>query len=76
MTSSNASDVASMFADMLEYISDGSQYNLSINRSEERYNIRDCIKQGQAECKGALLSAQNMDKVLYKLFKAVVKDIW
>ena len=47
----------------------------NINRREARYRIRDSIKQGQAECKGDLLSTQNMGKGLHKLFKAVVHYI-
>ena len=61
--------------DILEYICDGSQYHPSINRRGERYKIRDCLKQSQAEQKGELLSTRNMGKGLHKLFKAVVNDI-
>ena len=60
---------------MLEDICDGSKSHQSVNIRESRYNIRDHIKQGQTECKGALLSVRNMGKGLHKLFKAVLKEI-
>ena len=63
-----------MSIEMLEYICDGSQSNPSVNRIDERYKIRDCIKQRQSGCKGALLSTKNMGKGLHKPFKAVVND--
>ena len=60
---------------MLEDIDDGSQSHMSINRRQERYKIHYRIKRGQAEFKVTLLSTQNMDKGLYKLFMAVVNNI-
>ena len=60
---------------MLEDISDSNQSHPSINRREARYKIRNIIKQGQLEWKGALLSTLNMGKGLHKLFKAVVNEI-
>ena len=62
--------------EMLEYIRDGSQSFPRMNRREARYKIHDCIKQGKAEWKEALLSTQNMGKVLHKVFKAVVNEIF
>ena len=60
---------------LLEDIHDGSQSHPSIIRVEAFYNKRDSIKWGQVECKGALLSTQNMGKGLHTLFKAVVNNI-
>ena len=60
---------------MLEYIYYGSQSHMSVKRRELRYKIRDHIKRGQVELKGALLSMQNMGKGLHKGFKAVVNEI-
>ena len=64
-----------MSTDNLEDICGVSQSHLIINRRDTLYKIRDCIKQGQAEWKGALLSNWNMGKGLHKLFKAVVNEI-
>ena len=75
MSSGEYSDAELMSTEMLEDICDSSQSHLSINRREERYKIRDRIKQGKPECKGALLSMQNMGKRLNKVFKAIVNDI-
>ena len=57
---------------MLEDNCDGSQSHTSVNRIEAHYKIRDRMKQGQAEWKGALLYTQNMGKGLHKVFKAVI----
>ena len=64
-----------MSTNILEDIDDISQSHLIINRREARYKIRDCIKQRRAEWKGALLSTQNMGKVLHKVFKAVFNEL-
>ena len=58
-----------------EYICDVSQSHPIINRREACYKICDCIKQGQAECKGAVLSTRNVGKGLHKVFKAVFNAI-
>ena len=63
MSSDNESDAETMLTDMLDDILDGSQSNPIINRRDARNKIRDLIKQGQVEWKGALLSTQNMGKV-------------
>ena len=47
MSSGNYSDIEPMSMNMLEYICDGSQYHLGVNRREERYKIRDSIKRNQ-----------------------------
>ena len=60
---------------MLEDIRDSSQSHLSINMRESPYKICYRIKRDQAECKGALLSTQNISKFLHKVFKAIVNDI-
>ena len=64
-----------MPTDIFKDIRYGSQYHLSINRSEERYKIRYRIKQNKEIRKGSLLSTRNMDKGFKKVFKAVVNDI-
>ena len=64
-----------MSTDMLEDICDVSQYHLSINRRDVHYKIHNCIKRGQAEYKGALLSTRNMGKGLHTVFKTIVNDI-
>ena len=61
--------------EMLEDICDRSKSHPNVNRIEDRYKIRDCIKQRQLEWKGALKATQNMGKVLHKVFKTAVEDI-
>ena len=56
MSSGNESDDRPISTDMLEYVCDGSQYHLSINRRDTRYKIRDSFKQRQAYWRGLLLS--------------------
>ena len=75
MSSCDDSDAEPMSTEMLEYICDGSQSHTSVNRRQSHYRIRDHIKRGQVECKGALLSTRNMGKGLHKLFKAVFNEI-
>ena len=58
---------------MLESIPDRSQSHLNVNRREALFKIHDCIRQRQLEWKGALKAMQNMGKVLYGVFKTVVK---
>ena len=62
-----------MSTDMLEEICDGSQPHLTVSRRDTRYKIHDCVKQGQSEWKGVLLSTRNMGKGLHQVFKTVVK---
>ena len=57
-------DLISM--EMLEEIFDGSKSHTNVNQREARYKIRDCIKQGQSERKGALKSTRNISKGLQK----------
>ena len=64
ISSGDESDAEPMSTIMLEDIYDGSQSHPIIN-----------IKRVQAKWKGALLPMQNIDKVLQKLFKAVVNNI-
>ena len=54
------SDDEPISTDMLEDIQDGSQSRTSVNRRDARYKIRDHIKRGQVEWKGALLSTRNI----------------
>ena len=58
---------------MLEYIRDGSQTHLNVNRREASYKIRDCIRQRQSERKGALKATRITGKGLHKVFSTVVK---
>ena len=76
MSSGDKYDAEPMPTDMSEDICDGSKSHMSIDRREVRYKIRDHIKRVQLEWNGALLSTQNMGKVLHKVFKAVVNDIF
>ena len=55
MSLGNESDAEPISTDMLKDIHDGSQSHLRINSREARYKIRDFLKEGQAEWKGALL---------------------
>ena len=73
--SGDESNTEPMFKEMLGDIRDGSQSHLIINSREAHYNIRDCMKQGQAEWKGELLFTQKICKGLHKIFKAAVNDI-
>ena len=73
MESGDESEDEPMSTDMLEEICDGSKSHPSVNRRQARYKIRDHIKQRQTEWKEALLSTQNMGKVLQKLFKSALK---
>ena len=64
-----------MSSDILEDIRDCSQSHLRINIIEAQYKIRDRIKEGQVEWKGALLSIKNTIKGLHKVFRDVVNQI-
>ena len=64
-----------MSMDMLEDICGGSQSHPSINRRKALYKIRYSFKQIQVERKGFLSSMWNMNKVLNKVFQAVVNEI-
>ena len=75
ISSGDGSDFEPMSMDMLEVIRDDSQSHLIINSRGAYHKIRNCIKQGQAEWKEALLSTRNMSKGLHKVFKAVVNEI-
>ena len=75
ISSCDESDDGPMSTEMLEDIRNGIQSYQIINSREACYKIRDNFKKSQQEWKGALSSTQNMGKVLYKLFKAVVNDI-
>ena len=73
MDSGEESEDEPMSTEMLEDICDGIQSHLGVNRIEARYKIRDRIKRRKSECKGDLLSTQNMGKDLHKVFKTVIK---
>ena len=76
MNSGDESDHDIISTDMLEDIHDGSQTHPNVNIREARYKIRDRIRQGQPEWKGALKSTLRMGKDLHKVFKTGVKDIF
>ena len=75
MSLGNDSDAEPMSAEMLEDICDSSQSHPRVNMRQAHYKIRDRNKLIQVEWNGALLSTQNMDKGLHKVFKAVVNEI-
>ena len=75
-SSGDESDAQPMYTDVLEDIPDGIQSRPIINRIEARYNIRGCIKRGQAEWKGAVFSTQNKGKYVHKSVTSVVIDIF
>ena len=75
MDSGYESDNELISTEMLENICDGSKYHPNVNRREDRYKIRDRIKQRQPEWKGAIIAPKNMGKGLNKVFKTVVKEI-
>ena len=70
--SGDESDAEPIYTDMLEDILDGNQSHSIIYNIEVRYNIRYCIKQGQVECKGALLSIQTWVKVYRKYLRLLL----
>ena len=76
MDSGNESDNDIISTKMLEDIRDGSQSHPDDNQGEYRYKIRDRIRQRQSERKGALKSTQNMGRLLQKVFKTAVKEIF
>ena len=75
MNSCNESDDEPMSTEMLEYIHKGIQYHPNLNKREAHYKIRDRIKQGKLECKGALKTTLNIGKGLHKVFKTFVKGV-
>ena len=54
INSGDESDHDIIYTEMLEDIRDRSQIHTNVNRREARYKIRDHIRQGQLEWKGAL----------------------
>ena len=68
----NESDAEPIPMDMLGKIRYRIQYHSNITRRETCYKIHYCIKQRQAEWKGALLSTLNMGKGSHKVSKAIV----
>ena len=75
MYSGDESDHDLISSDILEDILDGSQSHPNVNQRETCYKIRDRIRQGEPEWKGALKDTRIMGKVLHKVFKTVVKEI-
>ena len=76
LDSGDESDDEPMSMEMLEDICERSQSHLNVNRIKARYKIYDIIKQIQLELKGALKDTRGTDKVLHKVFKTVVKEIF
>ena len=76
LDSGDETDDELMSTEILEDIRDGIQSHPGVNRRDAHYKIRDFIKVIQSEWKRALKATQNMDKVLHKFFKTVVKDIF
>ena len=76
MNSGNKSDDEPISTEMLEDIHDGSQYHTNVNKREARYKICYCIKKRQSEWKVELNDTRNMVKLLHKVFKTVVKEIF
>ena len=75
MNSGDESDHDLISTQMLEDIRDGSQSHSIVNIREAGYKMRDHIKLGQSEWKGALKATRSMGKGLHKVFKTVVKEI-
>ena len=75
ISSVNESDNEPISTNILEYIRDGSQSHIIINKREARYKTCDRIKQRLSEWKGALLSTRNMGKFLHKLLKVVDNEL-
>ena len=76
MSSGDDSDTEPISTEMLEDIRDSSQSHPVINSRYARCKIHDRIRQGQAECKGSLLSTRKMGKGLHKVFRAIVNEIF
>ena len=62
INSGDESDHDFISTEMLEYIRDGIQIHLNVNKIEARYKICDCIRQRQSEWKRALKPMQSMGK--------------
>ena len=75
MNSGDDSDHDLISTEMLDDIRDGSQTHPNVNRRVARYKIRDCIRQRQQECKGALKATRSIGKDLHKVFLTVAKEI-
>ena len=74
MNSGDESDHDLISTGISKDIRDGNQSHPKFNKREDRYKIRDRIRQMQSEWKGVLKAARNMGKGLHKVFKTVVKD--
>ena len=59
----------------LGVIRDENCVQTDINVRDARLKMRDHINQAQSEWKGSKLSANNIGKVLYKLFKAILREL-
>ena len=75
INSDDESDHDLISTEMLEDILDWSQTHPNVNIREARYKIRDRIRQGQQELKGALKATRSMGKGSHKVFSTIVKEI-
>ena len=75
LNSSDESDHDLISTEMLHDIQDGSQTHMNVNKREERYKIRDHVRQRQSEWYGALKATQSTGNGLHKLFSTFVKEI-
>ena len=75
INSGDESDHDLISAEVLEFIRDGSQTHLNVNRREARYKIRDRIRQKESQWKGALKATRIMGKGLHRVFSTIVKEI-
>ena len=76
MDSGDESDHYLISKDMLEDIRDRSHTNTEVNIRETGYKMIDSIKQRQLEWKGVLKATRRTGKVLHKVFKTFVKEIF
>ena len=75
MNSGDDSDHDDISTEMLEYIRDGSQTHLNVNKREAHYKICDRVRKKELQWKGALKATQSMGKCLHKVFSTIVKEI-
>ena len=75
MGSGDDSDDEPMFTEMLEDISDGSQYHPNVNRREARYKYVIVLSKDNRNGKQRLKLIETWGKGSHKVFKTVVKEI-
>ena len=62
INSGDDSDHDLISTEMFEYICDGSQTHLNVNKREARYKRHDRVRQKELQWKGLLKSTQSMGK--------------